>query len=78
MKYMYEVKHRKPNFDYIIANYYGGDTEVQAIENAIESTVDHHNRYESEKITNQDIHIVSVRLIGDYDRIMKELSNDRS
>ena len=78
MKYMYEVRHRKPNFDYVIANYYGGNTEAEAVENAIKSTVDHHNRCEKTQISRNDISVLEVKLIGDYDKVMKELSNDRS
>lgn len=77
-QYMYYIGYRKPTDDYKHCAWYGGNTEAEAKQNAIESAVKFHNQWNKTQITELDINIVECELSGEYDKVMKELSNDRS
>jgi len=73
MKYMYSIGLNKPNDRSMYVTYVGGDTEDQAKENATKSTVEFHNKYNKNKLTDQDITIVECVFQGDYKSVLNEL-----
>mgnify|MGYP003683167401 CR=1 FL=1 len=78
MKYMYSITYKKPNSAYNYSSWYGGDNEQEAISNCKKSVLAHHNKYEKEKILEEEISIVEVRKDGDYNYVLKQLQNDMS
>lgn len=76
--FMYRLEYKKPESIYTHITYEGGNDEEEAIANCINNAVEFHNRYNEPKITANDIRIQKVECEGDYNKILRELQNDRS
>lgn len=78
-KYMYDIGYRikgKDNTTY--SAWYPGNDADQAVQIAKNSAVTFYNRWNKDQITENDLEFVKVGLFGDYDKVMKDLQNDRS
>lgn len=78
-KYMYDIGYKiKGKGNTIYSAWYPGNDADQAVEIAKNSAVSFYNRWNKDQITENDLEFVKVKLSGDYDKVMKDLENDRS
>lgn len=74
-KNMYRIGYKKPNNCVVFVVYTGGNTEEEAKASTLQSAVQFHNKYNNNKITEQDLQIVECHFTGDYKTVLKDLAS---